>query len=272
MLFRSGELENITGTLADTIGTINPLRYRGYYYDTETNLYYLQSRYYSPDLMRFISQDDPFYSNDQCQPLGSNLYAYCLGNPANLADYDGRRTYFINGINNNSSTGVPTYATTFINLLMKLGVKDARTIGIYKGKSGFIGTVKGVGKVILEMLNIDVYTNMIVKLIKNDLKSKPLAKGEQLNLIGYSGGGQVVLNVMVKMNGKINNAVLIGAPVMKIWKSKTKVSMIYSGLDPLSWNIGWGYKSYFAGWFGHTAYFNSKNINKVANIVVKIIK
>ncbi len=87
-----GELVSITGFLADTIGTINPLRYRGYYYDTETNLYYLQSRYYSPDLMRFISQDDPVLSNDQGQPLGSNLYVYCLNNPVMNMDETGSYT------------------------------------------------------------------------------------------------------------------------------------------------------------------------------------
>ena len=85
-----GELVSITGTLADTIGAINPLRYRGYYYDTETNLYYLQSRYYSPDLMRFISQADPELSNAQGQPLGSNLYAYCLNNPVMNVDPTGK--------------------------------------------------------------------------------------------------------------------------------------------------------------------------------------
>ena len=75
-----GELVSITGTSADTVGAINPLRYRGYYYDTETELYYLQSRYYSPDLMRFISQDDPVFSNSQGEPLGSNLYGLARQN------------------------------------------------------------------------------------------------------------------------------------------------------------------------------------------------
>ena len=75
-----GKLENITGSLADTLGITNPLRYRGYYYDTETELYYLQSRYYSPDLMRFISQDDPVFSNSQGEPLGSNLYGLARQN------------------------------------------------------------------------------------------------------------------------------------------------------------------------------------------------
>ena len=90
-----GELVSITGAMADTIGVINPLRYRGYYYDTETNLYYLQSRYYSPDLMRFISQDDVKLSNAQGEPLGSNLYAYCLNNPINYIDIQGTDAYWI---------------------------------------------------------------------------------------------------------------------------------------------------------------------------------
>ena len=84
-----GKLLGITGELADTLGLANPLRYRGYYYDSETELYYLQSRYYSPDLMRFISQDDPVLSNAQGEPLGSNLYAYCLNNPVMNCDYSG---------------------------------------------------------------------------------------------------------------------------------------------------------------------------------------
>ncbi len=84
-----GWLASVTGSQASTLGQQNPLRYRGYYYDTDTGLYYLQSRYYSPSEMRFISQDDPAYSNTQGQPIGSNLYAYCLNNPVNYFDSDG---------------------------------------------------------------------------------------------------------------------------------------------------------------------------------------
>ncbi len=93
-----GELVSTTGTLASTIGQINPLRYRGYYYDTETSLYYLQSRYYAPDLMRFISQDDVKISNDQGEPLGSNLYAYCLNNPVMNSDPDGYGPFLAIGL------------------------------------------------------------------------------------------------------------------------------------------------------------------------------
>ena len=45
-----GKLLSVTGTAADTIGSLNPIRYRGYYYDTETGLYHLQTRYYDPEV------------------------------------------------------------------------------------------------------------------------------------------------------------------------------------------------------------------------------
>ncbi len=246
------------------IAAINPYRYRGYYYDEEIGLYYLQSRYYNPCVGRFVNEDEEINSSI----LSLNLITYCENNSVFRIDPDGRRTYFINGINNKSSTGVPKYATDFTKKLKNLGIKDVRTIGIYRN----VGIVEGVGKVVLEMFNVDVYTNEVTKLITRELKSKALAKGEQLNLIGYSGGGQIAMNVMKKMKGKITNVVLIGAPIAETWKTTTKISMIYAGWDPLSWNIGWGYKSYFAGWIGHQDYFNKKNINKVAKIVKKIIK
>ncbi len=66
----------------------NPLRYRGYVYDTETGLYYLQSRYYNPEIGRFINAD-AFASTGQ-GALGNNMYAYCLNNPVMGYDPLGR--------------------------------------------------------------------------------------------------------------------------------------------------------------------------------------
>ena len=66
----------------------NPFRYRSYYHDFETNLYYLNSRYYDPELGRFVNADD--ISNLTPNILnGINLYAYCLNNPVNTSDEDG---------------------------------------------------------------------------------------------------------------------------------------------------------------------------------------
>lgn len=73
------------------IGRTNPLRYRGYYYDSETGFYYLQSRYYDPVLGRFINADG-FASTGQGF-LGYNMFAYCNNNPVDAADPAGLACY-----------------------------------------------------------------------------------------------------------------------------------------------------------------------------------
>ncbi len=66
----------------------NPLRYRGYYYDNETGYYYLQSRYYDPELCRFISADSFDYI-DADSSISINAYVYCANSPNLYADYNG---------------------------------------------------------------------------------------------------------------------------------------------------------------------------------------
>ena len=70
------------------IGNLNPFRYRGYYYDTETGLYYLQTRYYDPEVGRFISRDSIEYADPE-SINGLNLYAYCGNNPVMNVDPNG---------------------------------------------------------------------------------------------------------------------------------------------------------------------------------------
>ena len=74
-------------TDADHIALINPLRYRGYYYDSETGFYYIQSRYYDPVIRRFINADG--YVSTGQGVLGNNMFAYCGNNPVNRADPTG---------------------------------------------------------------------------------------------------------------------------------------------------------------------------------------
>ena len=73
---------------ASHIGNRNPFRYRGYYYDTETELYYLQTRYYDPETGRFITIDGIEYLDPETIN-GLNLYAYCGNNPVMNVDPTG---------------------------------------------------------------------------------------------------------------------------------------------------------------------------------------
>ena len=64
-----------------------PITYRGYMYDVDTGLYYLQSRYYNPTYGRFLNADSIMKTGE---PLGANIFAYCGNNPVNFVDYDGK--------------------------------------------------------------------------------------------------------------------------------------------------------------------------------------
>ena len=74
---------------SQNIANLNPIRYRGYYYDTETKLYYLQSRYYDPALYRFVNADS--FASTGTGFLGYNMFAYCENNPVNASDFEGER-------------------------------------------------------------------------------------------------------------------------------------------------------------------------------------
>ena len=70
---------------------VNPFRYRGYIYDTETGFYYLQSRYYDPEIGRFINADG--YVTTDIEPVAANMFAYCDNCPTIYSDYSGKCKY-----------------------------------------------------------------------------------------------------------------------------------------------------------------------------------
>ena len=80
---------SITGSMSETLGKRNPFRYRGYYYDTETGMYYLKNRYYDPEIRRFISTDSIAVLEVQNDLYDKNLYAYCDNNPIMRKDTGG---------------------------------------------------------------------------------------------------------------------------------------------------------------------------------------
>ena len=90
------EKSNVTPSYA-TVKEFNPFRYRGYVYDTDTGLYYLQSRYYDPKTGRFINADDTAYvDTNSGTPLSTNMFAYCENNHIIFIDPTGySKTYVI---------------------------------------------------------------------------------------------------------------------------------------------------------------------------------
>ena len=98
-----GKILTTTGSMASTLGVHNPLRYRGYVYDTETGLYYLQSRYYDPQMGRFINADALVSTGQGI--LGNNMFAYCLNDPVNYCDPTGNFAgdLTVNGVRGASS-------------------------------------------------------------------------------------------------------------------------------------------------------------------------
>ena len=89
-----GNILAVTGSLASTLGSDNPFRYRGYYYDTESCFYYLNSRYYDAKVCRYLNADG--YVSTGQGILGNNMFAYCGNNPVNNCDPSGQ--FFISAL------------------------------------------------------------------------------------------------------------------------------------------------------------------------------
>lgn len=90
-----GKVLAVNNYTADNIGDLNPIRYRSYYYDVETGLYYLNSRYYDPEVGRFINADTTdVLENAQYNINGLNLYAYCDNNPVVGRDDEGDMSFW----------------------------------------------------------------------------------------------------------------------------------------------------------------------------------
>ena len=90
--------ENATSADTQNITETNPIRYRGYYYDTETRLYYVNSRYYDPAVKRFLNSDDELLSAISTQTLtDKNYFAYCDNNPITRTDGKGTIWHIVVG-------------------------------------------------------------------------------------------------------------------------------------------------------------------------------
>ena len=124
--------KNITDT--SNVALINPFRYRSYYYDTETNLYYLNSRYYSPKMGRFINCDDSI--GDKGINITYNLYCYASNSPITNIDDDGNWPKWVGNV-----VKIAAGISVIAGCIIAVGVTGGASAGV----AGFIadGALKG---------------------------------------------------------------------------------------------------------------------------------
>ena len=113
-------------TDATFIGHINPLRYRGYYYDTETGFYYVSSRYYDPEIGRWINADNAI-AGVGGDIRGYNLFAYCMNDPVNMSDHTGHWPQWIKNAASAVVNAVKK-AVTVVSNTVKSAVSSASNI------------------------------------------------------------------------------------------------------------------------------------------------
>ena len=118
------------------IAVATPFRYRGYYYDNETSLYYLNSRYYDSANARFINADGYINANGDLQ--GFNMFAYCSNNPVMFVDPNGTSTMsdFYNWLGY-CVDGFSTLSNTF-NPLNKITLIGGVCVAAIQGRGGDI--------------------------------------------------------------------------------------------------------------------------------------
>lgn len=125
------------GIWGSTVSSLNPFGYRSYYYDSDTGLYYLQSRYYDPQVRRFINADSVM-AGVGGSVQGYNLFAYCFNNSVNMSDSSGHWPQWIKDaaswVNNNIIQSVANFFSTSTNT-----IGGSFQDGIFRGSGSLTG-------------------------------------------------------------------------------------------------------------------------------------
>lgn len=178
---KDGSNVNVPASTTFHVANLNPYRYRGYIYDTETGLYYLQSRYYDPITGRFLNADDMQYIVC-CALHNTNLFEYCGNN--SICNVDKNGTSFDLGIDVNAmlsspydfiSNSTPIFQSNLSNL--KYIIAKAASIyldskGYYVSKKMFLQGLYGEG----HEMGPEVKSRMIVLLQQDKDFMKTLKK------------------------------------------------------------------------------------------------
>ena len=155
----------------NNIGNLNPFRYRGYYYDTETGLYFLQTRYYDPEVGRFLNRDSVEYADPETIN-GLNLYAYCLNNPVEYVDPDGHSVLAF------LAAAIVGFTVSFASSAVTQAIFNGGQVnwgiaaidGLFGAVSGLLTVVPGLGAVATGFINagLTALNGVITTGIEND--------------------------------------------------------------------------------------------------------
>ena len=193
---------NILSQSEDELSSINPLRYRGYVYDEDTTLYYLQTRYYDPTTGRFINADNTIFIGSSGTAIGDNIFTYCENNPINFRDPTGKWCISV-GIEGQAAFVFGVYFAVALNIDNKWNISLTIATGlqiITNASASFSGYVA-------------FYTNKTV----NSLSVWGVSTGASWS-IGVKLGGSASFNIGLdgNLSGSGSVSVGVGASLVPI--------------------------------------------------------
>ena len=189
-----GEILKTDNKIGD-FGNLNPIRYRGYYYDSELNMYYLQSRYYDPVMKRMLCADDENITEDSTMS-NHNLFTYCDNNSVNRADDEGDFWNIVSGAV--IGAALSGASTVFTNVVCeKKKWNDGLTSSVISGAaSGALASTgagvlaQGIGNGVISAVTsaaTQCYESKSIKKINKGAVVKSFAAGFVSGISGGSG-------------------------------------------------------------------------------------
>ena len=220
-----GALVNITDNSNINLGTINPFRYRSYYYDEESGFYYLNSRYYNPKMGRFINADS--YVSTGQGFNGNNMFVYCGNNSIVRGDRKGYAWWeFIGGLtgsmsaqeNEDESSYLPTIIGVAVSTAMAVILAPELSIGAFFTVSAYGATAAATTKYAQGTINnntdyiVDIVGNTVIDTMSNGFTSffggiDPAIDAFISGHISSYLSGEIVYNGKTKAKPKYNPSI-----------------------------------------------------------------